>query len=347
MNEEQKEINIIEIASKIWGGRKKFIYTLPIAFVLACLIILSVPRYYTCQVKLAPESNDPSLSGGSLSSLASSFGLDMGKSMMSGDAISPELYPDLMESKDFSVSLFDIKVKSKDGRINTTFYNYLDKKQKLAWWDYIIGTIINLFKEKESYGVGNKSNVNPFMLTRRQTEVINMMQGNIKCSVDKKTDVITISAKAQDPVICAVIADSVRAHLQTFITKYRTNKARLDLEYTKKLYQQAKADYIKAQNVYAAYCDANSDIVLKSFEAKRDELENEMQLRYNTYNTISAQLQAAYAKVQERTPAFTQLQGASVPVKPTGPKRMIFVAVILVLTFVATSVYILIKEQTV
>lgn len=345
MKEEQKEIDIVDIAKKIWSKKKLFYFTLPVTFVLACLIILPVPRYYTCQVKLAPESNEPSVSGGSLSSLASSFGIDVGGSMLSDDAISPELYPDLMKSNDFSVSLFDIRVKSKDGKINTTYYDYLDKKQKVIWWGFLIESVKNLFKSKEPASQGNGNTVNPFMLTKRQTEIIDMIQGNIKCAVDKKTDVITISATAQDPLICAVIADSIRAKLQSFITDYRTNKARIDLEYTKKLYSQAKTDYIKSQHVYAAYCDANTDIVLKSYEVKRDELENEMQLKYNIYNNLSAQLQASYAKVQERTPAFTKLQGASVPIKPAGPKRMIFVAVMLVIAFFATCVYILAKED--
>jgi LPS O-antigen subunit length determinant protein (WzzB/FepE family) len=66
-----------------------------------------------------------------------------------------------------------------------------------------------------------------------------------------------------------------------------------------------------------------------------------MQLKYNAYTSIQTQLQIAKAKLQERTPAFTILKGAEVPVKPAGPKRMIFVAVMLLLTFMGTSVYIL------
>ena len=49
-----------------------------------------------------------------------------------------------------------------------------------------------------------------------------------------------------------------------------------------------------------------------------DDLENEMQLQYKAYNTASAQLLAAEAKVQQETPAFTTLQSATVPVKKAG-----------------------------
>ena len=51
---------------------------------------------------------------------------------------------------------------------------------------------------------------------------------------------------------------------------------------------------------------------------------------------LNNQLQAAKAKIQERTPAFTMLQNASVPTKPEGPKRMIFVLVMTFLAFVVS-----------
>ena len=70
-------------------------------------------------------------------------------------------------------------------------------------------------------------------------------------------------------------------------------------------------------------------------------MENDMQLKFNAYSTINTQLQAAKAKVQERTPAFTTLKGAAVPIKPAGPKRMLFVFLMLILTFMGTCGYIL------
>jgi LPS O-antigen subunit length determinant protein (WzzB/FepE family) len=66
-----------------------------------------------------------------------------------------------------------------------------------------------------------------------------------------------------------------------------------------------------------------------------------MQLKFNAYSTINTQLEAAKAKVQERTPAFTMLKGASVPIKPAGPKRMLFVIFMLAVATLATTTYIL------
>ena len=81
------------------------------------------------------------------------------------------------------------------------------------------------------------------MLTKKQTDIIDAIGDKINCSIDKKTQIIAVTVKDQDPLICAVIADSVRCKLQKFITDYRTSKARSDMEYTHKLLKEAKRQY--------------------------------------------------------------------------------------------------------
>ena len=145
-------------------------------------------------------------------------------------------------------------------------------------------------------------------------------------------------------VACKILADSVKERLQDFITDYRTNKSRVDEQYYKKLLDEAKQNYESARRLYGSYADANTDVTLESFRAKQEDLENDMQLKFNTYSTLMTQYQAAKAKVQERTPAFTVVKGAAVPVKPTGPKRMLFVLGMVILAFFGTIAYLL-KED--
>jgi LPS O-antigen subunit length determinant protein (WzzB/FepE family) len=121
----------------------------------------------------------------------------------------------------------------------------------------------------------------------------------------------------------------------------RTNKARVDVEYYTKLEAEALKSYEEARMKYIRYADSNIDPVLESYRAKRNDLENDMQLKYNKYTTLNTQLDGARAKVQERTPAFTLLKGASVPVKPAGPKRMLFVLGMLIMVTFGGIVYII------
>lgn len=336
-NNTTEVIDLRIIARKILTEKRLFYKTLPAAFVLSCALILCVPRYYVTDTSMAPEVGGTGMEG-TLGSIASSFGFDL-SDMQTSDAISPLLYPDLMDDNGFVAGLFDVKVKSQDGDIATTYYDYISKHQKTAWWNIPISWVRELFSDKSA--VANKGNkqFNPYSLSKRQDDVIQAMRGNITISVDKKTAVITISVKAQDALICKTMADSIREHLQNFITTYRTNKSRIDMIYYEKLVAEAKNDYENARRLYGKYADANTNVTLESFRLKINDLENDMQLKYNTYSTLNTQLQAAKAKVQERTPAFTTIKGASVPIKPAGPKRMLFVLGMMVLTFFCTSLY--------
>lgn len=333
-----REIDINSILQRIRRKKKLFAITLGISFVLSSLIILCVPRYYVCSVKLAPETSNSSMGG--LSSLASSFGINM-SNIATEDAIIPEFYPDVMESVDYLTEMFFVEVTTKDGSLTTSYYDYILRYQKFPWWILTVEYIKKIFKKEDAALSLKESKINPFMLTKHQTNVAKVIKGKVQGKIDKKTDVLTITVEDQDPLVCATIADSAMAKLQNFIIKYRTNKAKIDLEQAQNLCNQAKDKYLKAQQKYAAFCDANEDVVLQSVKSKADELENEMQLQYNNYQITVQQIQLARAKLQERTPAFTQLQSATVPIKPAGPKRMIFVLVVMVLTFVGTYIYVL------
>lgn len=338
-----KQIDFAKIIKVIFNNKRRLAINVSIAFVISSLFIICIPRTYDCTVKLAPEMS--SMSTSSLGAVASSFGIDLSSGLgNSTDAIIPELYPDLMSSTQFKVSLFDVKVKTVDGKLQTTYYDYIRNHQKAPWWSHITNWLISLLPI-DNDKKGNDNSVNPFELSKAQHEVMGTIKNNIACKVDKKTMVISITVIDQDKLICATMADSVKNRLQAFITDYRTNKAREDLAFTEKLYKESKKRYDKARQLYSSYADANDGLVLQSFKSKLEDLENEMQLQYNAYSMVSTQLNAARAKVQERTPAFTTLQCASVPLKASGPKRVIFVIVVTFLTFIGTSLYLIKKNN--
>ena len=335
-NKEVRIIDIREIVKILLENRRIFYKTLPVVFIVSCLLIICVPRYYISEVKLAPEL-DNSMGGGALGSIASSFGFNL-SDMQTTDAISPLLYPDLMEDNAFVTDLFPIKVRTEDGTIETDYYTYLKKYQSTAWWNYPIRWVKRLFKEKSKNGNGGGT-FDPYNIDKDVNDVVEAVRGKILLNVDKKTSVITISVTAQDPMVCKIMADSLRTKLQDFITAYRTNKACVDVAYYEGLAAEAKKEYEDIRASYIQYSDANQDVLLERVRAKQEDLENEMQLKYNTYSTLCTQLQMAKAKVQERTPAFTVIKGAAVPVKPAGPKRMIFVLGMMFLSFIGISLW--------
>lgn len=331
------EVNLAEYRNLILKHKKRFAINIGVAAVAAIVVAFSIPRQYKAEVKLAPEVQNSSLAG-NLSSLASMVGVKMNGS--SEDAIQPELYPDVKSSSTFLADLFDVKIRTLDGSINKPYRNYIIEDTKVAWWSLPMKWLSSSMKKADSSTsaeMQKKTSANIY--TKEDNKIIKTINKRVQCSVDKKTDVITIEVTDQDPLVATQIADSVRIRLQKFITDYRTQKAREELAYVTELHAKAKAEYVESQRRYARFSDQNHDLVSNYFKAESDNLENEMQICFNSYQQVSAQLQLAKAKVMERTPAFTILKPAVVPERPYSPKRFVILVMVVFLTFIGTLCY--------
>lgn len=341
-------INVVDVIRIITKDKKKSLLWVGIAAVLGAVVAYTTPKQYESTVMLAPEESGAGFSG-SISSLASMVGMNM-KIGQTGDALYPEIYPDLVSSTDFIVGLFPVQVVTKKGDVKCDYYKYLTKHNKMALIDYpFLGIVklVSLMKPKEDLPAksGKDKEKTPLWLTKDQSEVVKNISGKVSCSVDKKTNVITIKVKDQDPLVAALMADSVKNHLQVAITEYRTKKARVDVDYMQKLFNEARHQYDKARQAYAAYADANQEIMLQSYKMKEEDLENDMQLKYNIYTQVVEQLQLARAKVQERTPAFTVVQSATVSNRPSGKSRLATIVTWMLFGFILRSGVILWRNR--
>jgi len=324
--------------------KRLYYIVLPIAFVLAALYMMSIPNYYTCTVKLSPELSNRSTSTSSLASLASSFGVKLGSGLgNSSEALFPTLYPDLMASVDFKADLFKIKVRPENSQQEYSYYDYKKDIEITPWWSQAAKSLIAMIKSDEE----ETDTINPRHLTKEQNMMAKLIEGNVACIVDKKTMVISLSVKDHDPVVCTTMADSTMALLQRYITDYRTSKARVDLEYNKKLLAEAKRNYEKASRAYASFSDANLHSFQERILQRKAELETEMMLQRTVYQQVVAQYQQAEMKLQEDTPAFAVIQASTVPVKKSGPNRSVACLICLFLAFIGTSIYALYKEDDV
>ena len=342
MSSSVTEIRVAYLIRLMWIHKMLFVKVGVVTFVLACAFILCIPRYYRAEVRLVPEAENAT-SASSLASIASSFGFDLNLGQ-STDAISPELYPDLFDSNDFIVELLGIGVENEEGTLKTDYYTYLKKHQQTTPWEPAFRWVKRQirFKKKKVIGrTGADGGLDPFMLSEDDCKLVETVRSKITCTMDKKTGIISLRVEDQDRLISATLADSVRMHLQNFITTYRTNKARIDVEYYQELCEQAQREYEESIDRYGEYADAHIGSLRQSFQSRREALESYMQLKLTTLIALRQQLQAAEAKVQERTPAFTVLQNATVPVKPAGPKRMIFVAFMLIISGMGTLAWLL------
>lgn len=346
---EENEIDLLELAVKLWNQRRTILKWCACGLVFGLIIAFSIPKEYTANVVLSPETNDGKKTGGSLGALASMAGLYSGSSS-SSDAVFPMLYPQVVQSIPFATSLFNVEVETaKDGR-KMALSTYLEEETHEPWWSVILGLprkLIGLLSFGSSVEDDTNHTLNNFRLNAKEASLVNALSSIISTSVDSKTGVINVSVTTQDPLVAALLADTVVSRLKTYITDYRTNKARTDLAYARKLNREAKESYYKAQQVYADYLDRNHGLALRSAQTTRDRLENEASLAFNLYNQTAQQVQTAQAKVQETTPVYAVVSPATVPRIPSKPRKVLILAGFTFLAFIAASAWILFIKPTV
>ena len=347
MDTNEQEIDLIELAKRLWGERKFLFKCCGVAIVVGLVVAFSIPKEYSTTVKLAPETSDPSKKMGNLGGLAAMAGINL-NSTSGADAISPDLYPDVVSSIPFLLELFPVQVTNEKGDYSASLYDYMNEDQKSVWWSYVVqapfkllGVVKGLFSKEESVSSGELTS---FRLTKEQADVINALQERISASVDKKTSVITVSVQMQDPLISANITQIVLEKLQGYITNYRTQKVKQDLEFTEKVFSEARESYYKAQRAYAAFEDANKNIISASYRTEQERLKNEMTLTFNVYNTLAQKLEQDKLRVQEQTPVYTIIQPATVPLKAASPKKPLILIGFVFLAIFGGVGYLFIKD---
>lgn len=344
--EEEQEIDLMDYARKLWDARKTLLKAAGIAAVLGVVIALTTPRQYTVSVTLAPESSKSG--GGSLSGIASMLGMG-GFSMGSdADALNVMLYPNIVSSTPFILDLMDTQVKTmEEEQPDTTLAGYLTEYTEKSLMGTVmslpfraIGGIVSMFKTEEPVDTASNT-VNSFHLTKDQSKIVEGIKQLIVANVDKKTGITTVSVTMQDPMVAAMVTDTVVQKLKEHITKYRVSKAEEDCKYWENLNNQRRDEYYAKQKSYAEYVDANKNVVLQSVQIEQERLQNDMNLAYQVYSNVATQLQMARAKVQEAKPVFVIVEPASVPLQASGSSRAMTVIGTIFLIVVATAAWLL------
>lgn len=322
--EEESEIDIIELISKLWKKRNMIIKWCVVGAIIGLVAGFSIPKTYTAGATLAPEVQQRTGSG--VSSIASMMGVNLNNSL---DAINAEMFPDVVHSTPFIVELFDIPVtlERKDSVITTTLLNYMLEYQKSPWWtpilkfpSKVLGWCIDLVTpDKEEEDVTGP--LNPTNLPKKERGVVKFFANNIMVNVDKKSLKTEISLRLQDPEVVYTVVDAVVNNLKQYMTDYRSSKSRQDAENLTVICEQRKADYYKAQQAYASYIDSNKSVSLQSAQVESVRLQQEMNLAYQVYSQVATQLEGARIQAEQDKPVFVVVQPPVVPLRKTAPSK--------------------------
>lgn len=319
--------------------------------VVGLLVAFSIPRRYKAESVMAPERARSSV-GGNLSSLASLAGINL-SNISPSNAMTPDLYPTIIYSTPFLVDLFStpVEIEAGEGSITTDVYTYLREYAGASWLAYaikapfeVVEWFAGLFKG-DVEPVGGHACVDSFRLTEEQAEIAEALTRSISVDVDRKTYMIRVTVHTQDPTVSASLCRAVSDKLKDYMDEYHQRKAMADLSYYEKLCGESRSEYYIAQQKYADYMDANQGIVHRSRHIEQERLQNEMNLKYDLYNTCAQQVQQAKARIQLETPEFAVISPATVPLKSARPSKRVIFACFIFLGAVGATAWVLAGDR--
>ena len=365
MSEKKTEVNegidLMEVIKQIWAGRKTVMLFIVAGFLLAVVVVVVTPKQYQTQVKLLAETGSKNGSGGLLGQLGGMSGLNLGglSGLMGGsaseDALTPELYPDVVKSTPFLLEVLGKKVTESKHGVTMTVADYLSLYSKTPFSGFT-----GLFKGQPvavsfPKTVGSSGTSNGMLkLTKDQKDLADGLADIISLNVASTTTsltgggskVITVSIELQDPQVSAQLADSVVGCLKNYIISYNTGKAKKDLDFVKARFLEARDRYYATQQALASHNDRNLNVITSSANMSKERLSTENALASNIYNSMAQVMEQAKLKVQDQTPVFTVIEPAKVPLIKSKPKGVIIaMGLMFVGAFIGVGVVFLRKKK--
>jgi uncharacterized protein involved in exopolysaccharide biosynthesis len=336
VNKTKDEIDFIEVAQKLWVGRK-LIIRVTLAFALiGFIIIIFTPNYYTASCTMVPQTGEKSGVGG-LSGLVSMAGINIG-SFSSGEVLSPTVYPKILNNINFQKELLYSEYNFARADKPISYFKYATnkkyssfnlletlKKYSMGLPSLIIGNFENANKDQTAI---NNSDINNlvYSLSYKEHRIIKDMIDNLSLNLNNKDGYITLSYKCGEPKVSAEVVLKAQQLLQKYITDFKLEKVRSNLEFVVRSYDEAKENFETKQAELARFRDANKSLTSAIAKTQEEKLTSEYNLLLSVYTELAKQKEQAKIAVTETTPILTIVEPVKIPVEKSGPKRSVMLA---------------------
>lgn len=290
--------------------------------IIGALYAFLQPNQYVAEVKVMPELQNKSngnLSG--ISSLAGLAGINVDGLSATSDAIRPDLYPTILESVPFGLYMSRKPVNDGLQTKTTVLEKYLA--------DINSSGILTFFPidraGDKNIKIKNSLVPKTLVLNRQQEATVGDILERVSSEIDKKSGILTISAKMPSPEVAAQTAEYALDYLTAYVTNYRTSKSRKQVYFLQRQFSQSEKRYQAAEYALSNYRDSNRSLYLNTAKLDEQRLQADFLLAQTLYNDLAKQLEQAKIKVQEEAPVFQTLEPARVPLTKSGPKRTLII----------------------
>ena len=226
--DQEDAIDIIALLKNLWTARK-IILKITLAFTfLGLFVAVFSKNEFTASTTFVPLAQG-SKAGGSLGSLASLAGINIGGAVNS-EEISPELYPQIVSSIPFQLELLNTPLTIEGQTVPVSYRDYYEniyspgllsniKKYTLG----LPGVLISLVRSAPENLEASAGQL--ISISKEEYELIKDLKDQISLAVNAKEGFISISVTMPEAIASAELALKAQQLLQEYALEFKTQKS--------------------------------------------------------------------------------------------------------------------------
>ena len=291
---------------------RTYLLTCCMAVLLVIAMVISIPKEYASRLTVTDESKETDLI----------IGIDRMQKWLKGALKLNSGYKDIevyaqhITSRAFAEKMRGVRIEG----YGTDYEHYLHEHYRRPWWEH-------LFTPDD------------------ELDIVGVIEKSIKTEVNGKYSTLRIQVTDQDPVVAAMVVDSVRVRLEHFITGEQAKIALQLLKNTTILRDQAEKRYRDAQQRYTQYMDSHNESRLASETNEEKALQNEYEKAYEAYSQSCLQYLRAEALVNKPVLPFAILKNATVLTDVHSPNFTAYLLSFLCFALIGTTWFVLLRKK--
>lgn len=313
-NKQHTEITFDDLSTFFKSNFRFFIIIIFISGLFGYSVSFLFARTYQAQTVLLPEQG-PTSGGGFLASLAGLGGIS---AMEKIGAVRTDLYPNVMQSIPFALSMLKIPVTDVNGTRYNSLDDYLSSKVKPSFMSSFFGK--SKIEQPKPILSAKSSILSLSLLEEQKVKIVLRM---VNTNIDQKLGIITIQSESNDPIVSAILAEASTKYLLNYVEDYRTGKTAREVDFLGKRMEEAKQREERAEFALQSYRDRNRNPFLNVARIEEQRMQANYVLAQSLYADLARKFEQARIKVQEEQPIFKVLEPVKVPTTPSKPRRLV------------------------
>jgi uncharacterized protein involved in exopolysaccharide biosynthesis len=338
-------VSLIDILL-IFVRRKDLILRTTLVFaVLGGAFALLTPAEYRSEARVVRESQGEggNLPGGFSAGALSGLGISLGGT---GGGLTPAAYPSVLQSRAVRLAVAKDTFQFPDAERPMTYVEYANRPPSI--WDRVMDytvwlpwTATNAALSAMSSGSSATGTTrsggqgtglrDERTMTQRERRGAQAVKGMVSPTIESETGLMSVAVRAGDPQLAADLTRSFVDHLTTRVRELRTERVRERLEFVEQRFEEVERELEAAEERLAQFLERNQNPTTATLQFRRDRLQRQVSFKEQLYSDLQSKLTQTRLDLQRQQPVVTVVEKPVPPTDPSGPNRLLYFLVAVVL----------------